>query len=83
MTNDAGTLDATIAYNGFDKVVVGNGASFPITHTGSLSHSTLLGSISLLGVLVVPSLTKNLILISKLTTDNNCSITFIGSGFTI
>jgi hypothetical protein len=66
-----------------DKVVVGNGASLPITHTGSLSHSTSLGSISLLDVLVVPSLTKNLISISKLIADNNCSITFIGSGFTI
>jgi hypothetical protein len=83
MTNDVGNLDATTPYSGSDKVVVGNGASLPITHTGSLSHSTSLGFISLLDVLVVPSLTKNLISISKLTADNNCSITFIGSGFTI
>jgi hypothetical protein len=83
MTNDVGNLDATTPYGGYNKVVVGNGASLPITHTGSLSHSTSLGSISLLDVLVVPSLTKKLIFISKLTTDNNCSITFIGSCFTI
>ena len=47
---------------GKDYVIVGNGASLPITHTGTLPP---VPNIHFLDVLVVPHLTKNLLSISK------------------
>ena len=58
---------------GKDSVIIGNGASLPIIHIGTLS---LVPNIHLLDVLVVPRLTKNLLSISKLTSDFPLSVTF-------
>ncbi|KAJ0025135.1 hypothetical protein Pint_08816 [Pistacia integerrima] len=51
MTPDPSQLDKVEPYHGKDCVVVGNGASLPITHTGTLSPSP---NFQLLDVLVVP-----------------------------
>ena len=51
-----------------------------ITHTDKLSHSS---DFQLLNVLVVPHITKNLLSISKLTTDFPLSVTFTNNFFTI
>lgn len=74
------TLDSFKTYVGKDNVIVSNGASLPITHTGTVYPSP---NIQLLDVLVVPHLTKNLLSISKLTSDYSLSITFTYSCFTI
>ncbi|KAJ0049526.1 hypothetical protein Pint_15730 [Pistacia integerrima] len=66
MTNDATQLDKSNTYTDKDRVIVGNGASLPISHTGTLSPTF---SLTLKDVLVVPGLTKNMISISKLTSD--------------
>uniref|UniRef100_A0A251TUQ9 Putative zinc finger, CCHC-type n=1 Tax=Helianthus annuus TaxID=4232 RepID=A0A251TUQ9_HELAN len=55
------------ATTGNDFVTFGNGNTLPITHKG---HSIISNKIKLNDVLVVPSLTKNLLSISKLTKDN-------------
>ena len=61
-------------------MIVGNGASLPITHTGKLSPSP---DLYLLDVLLAPHLTKNILSISKLTHDFPLSVTFTNNFFTI
>ncbi|KAJ0009702.1 hypothetical protein Pint_33473 [Pistacia integerrima] len=80
MTPDPSQLDKVEPYHGKDCVVVGNGASLPITHTGTLSPSS---NFQLLDVLVVPRLTKNLLSISKLTSDFPFSVTFSHDNFVV
>ena len=73
MTPDLSHLDQASNYTGKGRVVVENDASLPITHTGTISP---IPSLELLDVLVVPRLTKNLLSISKLTSDFSLAITF-------
>ena len=80
MTPDNSTLEQSTAYTGKECVIVGNGASLPITHTSNISHSP---DLKLLDVLVVPHLTKNLLSISKLTNDFPLSVTFANNFFTV
>src|SRR5436190_15002786 len=80
MTNDVAQLDKVTAYSGKDCVIVGNGASIPISHIGNFSLST---SLSLKDVFIVPGITKNLISISKLTSDFPYSITFTNDHFVV
>ena len=61
-------------------MIVGNGASLPITHTGKISSSP---DLYLLDVLVVPYLTKNLLSNSKLTHDFSLSVTFTNNFFIV
>jgi len=80
MTNDVAQLDKSDMYTGKDCVVVDNGATLPISHTGIISPTS---SLTLKDVLVVPGLTKNLIFISKLTYGFLFSITFTNDRFII
>ncbi|KAE8701309.1 hypothetical protein F3Y22_tig00110548pilonHSYRG00747 [Hibiscus syriacus] len=83
MTNDVAALDNSVPYTGNQRVYVGNGTSMPISCVGSISSIVASHPLPLSDVLLVPNLTKNLLSISKLTRENNCSITFSSSGFTI
>ena len=74
------TLDHSTSYTSKDCVIIGNGASLPITHTGKLSPSL---DLQLLDVLVVPYLTKNLLSISKLTNNFPLSVTFTDNFLTV
>lgn len=80
MTPDSTALDTSEQYVGKDKVIVGNGASLPITHTGTSKPSS---NLKLLDVLLVPHLTKNLLSISKLTSDFPLQVIFTDSSFII
>ena len=80
MTPDSTALDTSEKYDGKDTVIVGNGASLPITHTGTSQPSP---NLKLLDVLLVPHLTKNLLSISKLTSDFSFRVIFIDSSFVI
>jgi hypothetical protein len=80
MTNDVAQLDKSDTYTNKDCVVVGNGATLPISHTGILSPTS---SLTLKDVVVVPGLTKNLISISKLISGFPFSITFTNNRFII
>lgn len=62
-------------------VTVGNEASLPITHTGQIVFKN--NKLSWSDVLVMPSLKKNILSISKLTSDNACSIEFNANAFII
>ena len=65
---------------GKKSVIVGNGASLLITHTGALSP---VPNIHLLDVLVVPHFTKNRHSISKLASDFLLSVAFTNNLLTI
>ena len=80
MTTDPSILDQSKNYPNKNSMIIGNDASLPITHIGTLSH---VPNIHLLDVLVVPYLTKNLLSISKLTSDFSLSVTFTNNLFTI
>ena len=80
MTPDSTALTTFEQYVGKDKVIVGNGAPLPITHTGT---SQPFPNLKLLYVLLVPHLTKNLLSISKLTKDFPVLVTFNDSSFII
>ena len=80
MTTDPSIFDHYKNYMGKNSLIVENGASLPITYTGTLPP---LPKIHSLDVLVVPRLTKNLLSISKLTYDFPLSITFTNNHITI
>ncbi|CAL9000175.1 unnamed protein product [Prunus brigantina] len=81
MTNDARTL--TNVSSSSDQVLLGNGASLPITHSGNVAFSSGSFAFNLSDVLLVPSLHKNLLSIAQLTHDHPVSITFVSSGYVI
>ena len=84
MTNDPEGVDVPAIYSGNEQVMVGNGQSLSISHTGSLSTLVPQSSLFLSNVLVVLGIKKKLISISQLTKDNNCCVSLwfyhIGSG---
>ena len=80
MTTDPSILDQSKNYMGKDFMIIGNGDSLPITHTGTLFP---VPNIHLLDVLVVHHLTKNLLSISKLTSDFPLSVTFTNNLFIV
>lgn len=70
LTKSPSALDHISPYTGLGKVYVGNGSSLPVLHTGQtylLTHSHPLYMRSLL---FVPSITKNLLSVSKFTKNN-------------
>ncbi|KAI0488890.1 hypothetical protein KFK09_028729 [Dendrobium nobile] len=83
LTPDNANLLQQTAYNGSDSISVANGSSAPIQHTGQgllpLPDSTR--KLHLNNLLHVPSLTHNLIFVSRLTKDNSISILFNANGF--
>lgn len=77
ITADVGNLSQKSEYNGKENVVVGNGNKLSISHIGSSSLNTYRNTPLLLkDVLHTPKITKNLISISKLTTDNDVYVEF-------
>ena len=80
MTSDTEVVDQPALYSGNERVMVGNGQSLAISHTGSISSLILSSSLLLSNVLVVLGIKKNLISISQLTKDNNYLVTFSSSG---
>ncbi|KAL3648881.1 hypothetical protein CASFOL_005284 [Castilleja foliolosa] len=80
MVRSPTSLDSSSSYSGTDSVVVGNGNSLSISRIGSRNLSR---DLSLLDVLVVPHITKNLLSVSKLTNDFPVNITFTDKLFEI
>ncbi|KAL4580085.1 hypothetical protein LXL04_016262 [Taraxacum kok-saghyz] len=72
VTSDLQKLHLATEYQGSDQLQVGNGNNLSISHIGSTS----LHSLKLPSVLVVPQITKNLLSISRLTSDNDIYLNF-------
>ena len=71
VTNSGDILDQATPYNGHETLAVANGKKLLISHIDR-AHipSTSSSSLQLSFVLQVPSVTKNLVSVSKLTHDN-------------
>lgn len=65
------------------SIDVGNGALLPITGVGSTSFPTPSRPLSLLEILISPSLIKKLISVRVFTRDNSVSVEFDPHGFSI
>ena len=83
MTNDVNALDNSIPYTGNQRVYVGNGNSMSISRIGKINSIVASHPLPLSDVLLVPSITKNLLSIIKFTRENNCLVIFSSSGFFI
>lgn len=73
MASSAASVSQPMPYAGNSKVAFGDGNVLPISHIG---QSMIHNNIKLRDVLVVPTITKNLLSISKLTTDNSMDVLF-------
>ncbi|KAG9444821.1 hypothetical protein H6P81_016161 [Aristolochia fimbriata] len=78
ISSDASLLTDSGSYNGPDQVMLSNRSGLPISAIGTLN---LTPSLPLQGVLSVPSSLKNLLSVSKLTSDHNCQVILDSNGF--
>jgi hypothetical protein len=83
MSSSLGTLPNPQPLSALTSIIVGNGAQLPITHTASTAIPTSSTIPHLRNVLVSSPLVKNLISVKQLTRDNNISIEFDPTGFSI
>ena len=81
MTSDLQNLSIHSEYRGPEDIMVGDGKTIPITHTGSTSLHTPIKSFPLPHVLCSPHISHNLISVSKFCTHNNTSIEFFPNYF--
>lgn len=72
ITSDLQKLHLANEYHGSDKLQVGNGTDLPISHVGSSS----LHYLKLPSVFVVPHITKHLLSVSKISSDNDVYLEF-------
>ncbi|GAA0157668.1 hypothetical protein LIER_14888 [Lithospermum erythrorhizon] len=79
MTGDISLLHSLTPYTGTTKVMIGNGVLLPISYIGTAS----IYSLNLYDVFLAPDLTKNLISIQKLCSNNNRIVQFSQSGFSV
>ncbi|KAK0605807.1 hypothetical protein LWI29_030936 [Acer saccharum] len=83
MTSDLQNLSLHSEYGGPEDIMVGDGKTIPITHTGSTSLHTSTKSFPLSHVLCSPHISHNLISVSKFCTHNNTSIEFFPDCFLV
>lgn len=83
LTSNPNQLQNSQIYNGFNQVVLGNIRQLPIHTTGKGLLPTPTYCLKLSNLKLVPNLSFNLLSIHKLTTDNNCIITFSSHGYEI
>ncbi|KAI0510738.1 hypothetical protein KFK09_011347 [Dendrobium nobile] len=81
MTYGSDNLNSASSYQGSDEITVGDGRTVLIAHSGTRILPTSDRTLSLSNLLHIPSISYNLISISKLVRDNNISITFDPNGF--
>lgn len=81
--NDATSLHTLMDYTGPDEIVLGDGKSLRISHTGSVSIPLNSRSLVLSEVLCVPNLHKNLVSVSKLCRTNSVSVEFFDTYFVV
>jgi histone deacetylase 1/2 len=75
-TNDLNKLTVKEQYHGKDTVQTANGAGMCITHIGQSTIPTVSKSLHLKNIHHVPSVTRNLLSVQRLTLDNNIFFEF-------
>ncbi|GJR56659.1 ribonuclease H-like domain-containing protein [Tanacetum coccineum] len=83
LSSHTGNLQTSSLNRNFHSVIVGNGSSIPVTHSGHVQIPNPYRPLHLRNVLVTPNIIKNLVSVRKFTTDNKCSIDFDPYGFTV
>ena len=79
MTPSEGILTFKTPYQGTTNVVVGDGATLPVSHVGQAQLKTSTKPLHLKNVLHVPYLQYKLLSIQQLCNDNNCTVNFDAS----
>ncbi|KAF3785990.1 hypothetical protein EJ110_NYTH24012 [Nymphaea thermarum] len=79
ITGDTCNLSSVFSYLDQGSVVTGDGSHHTISHIGNAQISLGCSSIPLKNVLVVPSVKKNIISVSKLIDDTHSSVEFTPS----
>ena len=82
VTSTTDSMNTNSEYSGTGKLALGDGSKLPITHIGHIILPTS-RSLHLKNVLMVPSITKNLISISKFTIENDVIVEFDSTCFYI
>ena len=75
VTSTIDSMNTNFKYLGIGRLALGDDSQLPITHIGHITLPTS-RSLQLKNVLMVPSITKNLISISKFTIENNVIVEF-------
>lgn len=83
MTSDLNNLSLHSDYEGQDEIIVADGTSLNITHTGSAKLNSFSSSFFLNYVLCAHSMKNNLISVLKFCKANNTSIEFFPSFFVV
>ncbi|KAF3776332.1 Retrovirus-related Pol polyprotein from transposon TNT 1-94 [Nymphaea thermarum] len=79
VTGETGNLSSVFPYLDKGSVVTGDGSHHTITHIGNAQISMGSSSIPLKNVLVVPTVKKNIVSVSKLIDDTHSSVEFTPS----
>lgn len=82
-TNDLNNLSIHAPYDGTEELVIGDGSCLQISHIGSVIIQTPHTQLILKHFLYVPSLSRNIISISRLCVDNHFLIEFYSFVFVI
>lgn len=82
-TNDLSNLSIHVSYDGTEELVFGYGSCLQISHIGSMNSHTPHTPLILKHVLYFPSLSRNIISISRLCIDNQLLIEFYSFVFVI
>lgn len=83
MASGSGMVSSPTPISSNTRIIVGDGSSLPITHSGSTTLPTSSSSLALNNVLISPFLIKNLISVRALTRDNPITIEFDKFGFSV
>nr|GEW08375.1 ribonuclease H-like domain-containing protein [Tanacetum cinerariifolium] len=83
LSSHTGNLQTFSLNRNFHSIIVGNGSSTPVIHSGHVQIPNLYRPLHLRNVLVTPNIIKYLVSVRKFTTDNKCSIDFDPYGFTV
>lgn len=76
VTNDPAKLQEFNEHDGKEHLTVGNGANLKIHATGNTALNNSQRPLNLKDILYVPKITKNLLSISRLTSDNDIYVEF-------
>ncbi|GKE29181.1 hypothetical protein Tco_1444565, partial [Tanacetum coccineum] len=83
LSSYTGNLHTSSLNRNFHSIIVINGLSIPVTHSGHVQIPNPYRPLHLRNVLVTPNIIKNLVSVRKFTTDNKCSIDFDPYDFTV
>ncbi|KAG7559542.1 GAG-pre-integrase domain [Arabidopsis thaliana x Arabidopsis arenosa] len=83
LTSDLNNLSLHQQYNGGDDVMIADGSSMTISHTGSTLLPNQTRSLLLDKILCVPDIRKNLISVYRLCNTNKVSVEFFPASFQV